>query len=78
MDSKPANDKFEEKKKLINENPDFINYPNYNNSLKSMLSAYPNGLKDTMIAKALCITAAEVETAYQQIVLKLKKLMKVD
>lgn len=59
----------------INTNDDFIAIKRYDYSLKKLLDRYPEGCSDKVIAAALGINEEEVENEYQQIVVKLQKLI---
>ena len=56
---------------------DFIDSPRYNYSIGVLLKKHPEGVENTVIAKALHMTADEVEEAYLSAVKKLQKIMKV-
>jgi hypothetical protein len=65
--------KTEDIKKKIEADEDFINSPNYRNSLKFFISKNPEGVSNDKIAKVLMISEQEVEESYQKALLKLKK-----
>jgi hypothetical protein len=44
---------------------DFINYPKFSNSLKKLISKYPDGVEDEVIAKALILSKEEVKARYE-------------
>lgn len=67
-----------EARKLIASDPDFVYLKRANFSLKELVEKHPDGVPDRVIAAALMITEEDVEDMYQNIVLKLRKLMKVD
>lgn len=59
-------------KEKINNDPDFINYPKFGNSLKKALEANPNGLPDETIQKMLLMTQEEIDNTYESAIIKLK------
>jgi hypothetical protein len=65
-------------RKKIESEPDFVNLKRYDFSLEKLLDKFPDGVPNKMIAQALLMTEEEVEKIYQQVVLKLRKEMKVD
>jgi hypothetical protein len=68
----------EEVKKMLETDPDWIASKRFGNSLVKLKERYPEECPDRIIAAALLIEESEVEARYQEIVLKLRKLMKVD
>lgn len=65
-----------DKKKLaeqVNNDPDFINLPKYNNSLTTFLGEHPNGTSDSVICKALCITQEELDILLKNVIIKLQE-----
>jgi hypothetical protein len=65
-------------KKKIEQDPDFINCARVKNSLKKYLSKYSDGVSDEEIAKLLMISEEEVKERFNNIILKLRKEMKID
>lgn len=65
-------------KEKIEKDPDYINCPRVKNSLKKYLSKYSEGVSDEEIAKLLMISEDEVQKKYNDIILKLRKEMKVE
>lgn len=63
---------IEEKKHKILNDEDFIDYPKFKNSLSKLIEKYPDGVDTETIAKVLNMTEDEVETIYQNAILKLK------
>lgn len=59
-------------KKKIQEDPDFVLIPKAGNSLKKAIEMYPDGLQVSSIAKALCLTEAEVEDILEKAIQKLR------
>jgi hypothetical protein len=68
----------EQIKNMIETDPDYIASKRYGYSLAALLERYPDGCPDRIIATVLQMTEEEVEYAYQSIVKKLRRLMKVD
>lgn len=64
-----------EAKKLVHDDPDFINLKRFDYSLKKLVERYPDGCPARIIAHALFIPESEVEKIYNQIIQKLKKEM---
>jgi hypothetical protein len=64
-------DKIKIKEKIEND-PDFINYPKFGNSLKKAMDANPNGLSDETIQKMLLMTQEEIDTTYESAIMKLR------
>lgn len=65
------------KRELIDVDPNFIAIKRFNWSLDDLLERYPDGVPDHIIAAALLIEEEEIEVMYQNIVGKLRELMKV-
>lgn len=68
----------EEIRQLIDTEPDFVNLRRYGNSLEKVIETYPDGAPDKVIAQALLMTPEEVEELYENVVIKLRVLMKVE
>ena len=67
-----------EAKARILSDPDFVNLPKYDYSIKNVLEKYPDGnVPDRVIAQALLMTEDDVETVYASVVAKLRRYMKV-
>jgi hypothetical protein len=56
----------------LDNDPDFIVAPRYNNSLRELLKKHPDGVSDNVIQKCLDLTAAELEQANASILSKLR------
>jgi hypothetical protein len=56
--------KSNDTKQKIQTDEDFINYPKFSNSIKKLMSKYPDGVEDEVIAKALMIPVEEVEARF--------------
>lgn len=69
---------YEEAKRRVNSDPDFVYSKRFDYSLEKCLDRYPDGAPDKVIAQCLMLTEEEVEATYQEVVEKLRKIMKVD
>ena len=65
--------KEEEIKKKILEDRDFINIKRFDYSLNKLLDRYEDGVPGRVIAQALLISEEEVESLYEQVLVKLRK-----
>ena|GEM_PF-2632473 len=70
--------KDEEIRKKIENDPDYIYNPKMGNSLKKMVDRYPDGIEDEKIAKVLCMDIEEMNNIYESILVKLRKVLKVE
>ena len=59
----------------IAQNADFVALKRYSYSLSKAMERYPDGMPNALIAQALGIAEADVETIYQNIVAKLKVVL---
>jgi hypothetical protein len=57
---------------------DFVDMPKFGNSLNKMLDAYPDGVPETLIKKALHLTQKELDDIYNCAIIKLRHGFKVD
>jgi len=62
----------EEKKRKIEEDEDFIDYPKFKNSLTKLIEKYPEGVDQETIAKVLMMSEEEVEETYASAIKKLQ------
>lgn len=63
----------------IQEDPDFINYPKYQNSLSEFLRQKPNGTDDmSLIAKTLMISQEEAEELYNSALEKIRDNLNIE
>lgn len=62
----------------IDTDPDFVDSPKHNNSLKRLVSEYPNGVPDHIIRRALRLTQEEVDAVYSRAILKLRESLRDD
>jgi len=69
---------LDQAKKKIETEPDFIYSNRFGHSLKKCLERYPDGAPTKVIAQVLLMTEEEVELVHQDIIKKLRVLMKVD
>lgn len=70
--------KDEEIRNKIQKDPDYIYNPKMGNSLKKMVDRYPDGIEDEKIAKVLCMDLEEVNEIYENILVKLRKVLEVE
>lgn len=68
----------EDLKKLIEEDPDFINAPRHNFSLKEFTKNRDDAVKNRHISRLLLIDEAEIEPLYARAIKSLRKLMGVE
>lgn len=54
---------------------DFIDAPKYNNSLKTLMEEYPDGVPDKVICKVLHISPETLDGIYKRALKKLKTAM---
>lgn len=57
---------------------DFIPLKRFQYSVKKLLDRYPDGVPDRIIAQAMLIDEEQVEVLYQEVVAKLRGIMKVE
>lgn len=69
---------YEEAKKRIETDADFIYCKRFNNSLEQCIDRYPDGAPDKVIAQSLMMTEEEVKEVTEATVEKLRKIMKVE
>lgn len=63
---------------LIEFDPDYVYLRRYDFSLAKLMERYPDGVPSHIIATALILTEDGVERIYQDAVLKLRQILKVD
>lgn len=68
----------QKKDELLQTDPDFIAIKRFSYSLEELLERYPDGVPNHIIAAALLIEEGEVDAMYQDIVQKLRDLMRID
>lgn len=56
----------------VDEDPDYIVAPKYNNSLRELLAAKPNGISDSFICSALEMSLDELGQTYRSALNKLR------
>lgn len=69
---------YDEVKKLVETDEDFIYCKRFNNSLQQCIDRYPDGAPTKVIAQSLMMTEEEVEFTFNEVVKKLRNIMKVD
>lgn len=57
----------------IDADPDFVDSPKHNNSLRALIAEYPNGAPDHVIRKVLRLSQDEVDAVYGRAILKLRE-----
>lgn len=55
---------------------DYIRCPKCSNSITKLLSKYPDGVEDSLAARVLMLTEAEVKEIYEEAVIMLQEGMK--
>ena len=65
-------------KKKIEQEPDFIDSPRYDNSLSKFVLAKIEGVDDKTVAKLLHMTEEEVRDSMVRVIDKIRKAMKVE
>ena len=68
---------YEEAKKRVETEADFVYSKRFDFSLQKCLDRYPDGAPNRIIAQCLMLTEEEVEQIYQDVVQKLRVVMKV-
>jgi hypothetical protein len=67
---------IDEIKQRIAKDPDFINLKRFDYSLKKLLERYPEGAPVNVISQALMIPEEDLEVLYENILVKLRKVIK--
>jgi hypothetical protein len=57
------------------EDDDFIDLKRFDYSIMKALERYPDGLPDKLIAQGLCISEDALDKKYQEIIVRLRKIM---
>lgn len=68
---------FEETRRKIDTEPDYIACKNFDYSLEKLIERYPEGAPMRIISQALMMTEKEVEELYQSLIVRLREDMKV-
>lgn len=68
----------ENPKELVEIDDDFINNKRYDYSLKKLLEKHQDGVSNKVIAQSLMIEEQEVEALYENIIVKLRSIMKIN
>lgn len=71
-------DNMDDLKHKIQTDPDFINCPEFDNSLKKFADAHPNGVDEKTIAKVMMVTKDEVKKIYQSAIQNLRSKLPVN
>jgi hypothetical protein len=59
----------------ITQDPDYVNSAKHNNSLKVLLDQNPDGVKDAVICRVLCISPEELQIIYRSAIMKLRNTL---
>lgn len=62
----------------IDTDPDFVDSPKHNNSLRTLIADHPNGAPDHVIRRVLRLSQEEVEAVYLRAILKLRENLRDD
>jgi len=68
----------DEARERIAVEPDFILLKRFDYSLASLVDKHPGGVSDRVVAAALMVTEDDVGDIYENIILKLRDILKVD
>jgi hypothetical protein len=72
------NNKSEEIRDKIKNDPDFINSKKHAYSLKKFLKQNPNGTTENIIAYFLCITPEDVKATFQESIKKIRQKLNIE
>lgn len=70
--------KGSEAKSRVADELDFVYLKRFDFSLANLVERHPTGVPDRIIAAALMVTEDDVRDMYEEIVLKLRRTMKVE
>jgi len=70
--------KGDEARERIASEPDFIFLKRFDYSLASLVQKHPGGVSNRVVAAALMVTEDDVDDIYENIILKLRDIMKID
>jgi hypothetical protein len=70
--------KGDEARERIATEPDFIFLKRFDYSLASLVQKHPGGVSNRVVAAALMVTEDDVDDIYENIILKLRDIMKID
>jgi len=62
----------------IREDEDFIALKRFDYSVEEILKRYPEGVPDRLISQGLAVPEEQLQPWYEQVVAKLRAIMKVD
>lgn len=60
------------KHQQVQDDPDYINAPSYNNSLQQVIKRHPEGVPDAAIGKYLLLTPEQVQEIFVEACAKLR------
>jgi hypothetical protein len=67
----------EARERIANE-PDFIFLKRFDYSLAKLIEKHPGGVSDRVVAAALMITEDDAQDIYENIILKLRDILKIE
>lgn len=70
--------KGNEAKQKVASDEDFVFLKRFDYSLKELVAKHPGGVPDRVIAAALMVTEEDVRDLYDEVILKLRRAMKVE
>ncbi len=62
----------------LHTNEDFVYLKRFDYSIKKALERYPDGVPEHLIAQALGLEKEDVDELYQEVIEKLREIMKVE
>ena len=70
--------KGNEARERIAVEPDFIFLKRFDYSLAALVDKHPGGVSDRVIAAALMVTEDDVQDIYENIIIKIRDILKID
>jgi hypothetical protein len=70
--------KGNEARERISTDPDFIFLKRFDYSLASLVEKHPGGVSTRVVAAALMVTEDDVNDIYENIILKLRDILKIE
>jgi hypothetical protein len=68
----------DEARERIAVEPDFIFLKRFDYSLAALVNKYPGGVPNRVVAAALMVTEDDVDDIYENIILKLRDILKIE